>query len=160
MAPWLVLLGQTAMMLYFVHQMIELTLVNELLGIRMTSWPVYWISNAVFVVVLVSRETARTKLVLVAMGLILAAPLLWAPVLGVAAGAALAGSTIEYSSVYAGFRIAFGRLSYTVTETILGSPVVEAAWTFMQGLAAFVGFLAALGQVWRMLKSMAGPSEA
>src|SRR6185436_4722623 len=40
-APWLVLLGQTAMMLYFTHQLIELTLVNELLGIQMTSWPVY-----------------------------------------------------------------------------------------------------------------------
>jgi uncharacterized membrane protein len=52
-APRLVLLGQTALFLYFVHQIIELTLVNELLGIRMTSWPVYWIANAVFVVVLV-----------------------------------------------------------------------------------------------------------
>jgi len=52
-APWLVLLGQTAMMLYFVHQIIELTLVKELLGIRMTGWPVYWIANALFVALLV-----------------------------------------------------------------------------------------------------------
>jgi heparan-alpha-glucosaminide N-acetyltransferase-like protein len=52
-APWLVTLGQTALMLYFVHQLIELTLVNEILGIRFTHWSVYWITNAIFVVVLV-----------------------------------------------------------------------------------------------------------
>lgn len=52
-APWLVTLGQTALMLYFVHQMIELTLVNEILGIRFTSWALYWMANAAFVVLLV-----------------------------------------------------------------------------------------------------------
>ena len=50
---WLVVLGQTALMLYFVHQLIELTLINKLLGIRFNSWPVYWIANAIFVVLLV-----------------------------------------------------------------------------------------------------------
>ena len=51
--PWLVTLGQTALMLYFVHQLIELTLVNKLLGYRFTSWWLYWLANAVFVVFLV-----------------------------------------------------------------------------------------------------------
>jgi peptidoglycan/LPS O-acetylase OafA/YrhL len=51
--PWLVTLGQTALMLYFVHQFIELTLVNKVLGIRFTSWWLYWLANAVFVVLLV-----------------------------------------------------------------------------------------------------------
>jgi hypothetical protein len=51
--PWLVVLGQTALMLYFVHQLIELTLVNKLLGIRFNNWLVYWTANAVFVVLLV-----------------------------------------------------------------------------------------------------------
>lgn len=115
---------------------------------------------AFFVAILMSRETGRTKLVLGVMGLLLGGPLLWSPVLGVAGGAAIAGSAIEYSGVYAAFRIAFGRLSYALTETILGSPVVEAAWSFMQGLAAVIGFLAALGQLWRLLRSMAGQSQA
>jgi hypothetical protein len=51
--PWLVTLGQTALMLYFVHQLIELTLVNKLLGIRFTSWWLYWSATVAFVVGLV-----------------------------------------------------------------------------------------------------------
>lgn len=51
--PWLVVLGQTALMLYFVHQVIELTIVSRALGLRFTSWSLYWLANAVFVVVLV-----------------------------------------------------------------------------------------------------------
>lgn len=50
---WLVILGQTALMLYVVHQLIELSLVNKLLGIRFNNWPIYWIANAAFVVLLV-----------------------------------------------------------------------------------------------------------
>jgi uncharacterized membrane protein len=52
-ARWLVTLGQTALMLYFVHQMIELTLVKEWLGLRFNHWGVYWVANAVFLVLLV-----------------------------------------------------------------------------------------------------------
>ena len=51
--PWLVVLGQTALVLYFAHQLIELTLVNKLLGLRFNNWPIYWMANAVFVVLLV-----------------------------------------------------------------------------------------------------------
>jgi uncharacterized membrane protein len=51
--PWLVTLGQTALMLYFVHQIIELTVVNKLLGYRFTSWWLYWVANVVFVLVLI-----------------------------------------------------------------------------------------------------------
>jgi hypothetical protein len=51
--PWLVTLGQSALMLYFTHQLIELTLVNKLLGWRFNNWPLYWAANAIFVVGLV-----------------------------------------------------------------------------------------------------------
>lgn len=51
--PWLVTLGQSALMLYFTHQLIELTLVNKLLGWRFNNWPLYWAANALFVVGLV-----------------------------------------------------------------------------------------------------------
>jgi hypothetical protein len=51
--PWLVTLGQTALMLYFVHQLIELTLVNKLLGIRFTSWWLYWSATVAFLILLV-----------------------------------------------------------------------------------------------------------
>jgi uncharacterized membrane protein len=50
---WLVVLGQTALILYFVHQVIELTLVSRVLGWRFTHWWSYWAANVVFVALLV-----------------------------------------------------------------------------------------------------------
>ena len=58
-ARWLVVLGQTALFLYFVHQVIELTLVNKILGLRFNDWPVFWIANVVFVVLLVALGHLR-----------------------------------------------------------------------------------------------------
>jgi hypothetical protein len=50
---WLVILGQTALMLYFVHQIIVLTLVNQALGVRFNNWPRYVVANLVLIVVLI-----------------------------------------------------------------------------------------------------------
>jgi hypothetical protein len=50
---WLVILGQAALMLYFVQQFIELTLVNKALGWRFDNWPLYGAANAVLLVLLV-----------------------------------------------------------------------------------------------------------
>jgi uncharacterized membrane protein len=50
---WLVILGQTAMFLYFLHQIIASALVRDWLGWRFDTWPSFWLANAVFVVVLV-----------------------------------------------------------------------------------------------------------
>jgi uncharacterized membrane protein len=52
-ASWLIVLGQNALMIYFVHQVIELTLINKILGLRFNAWPVYWATNVVFLVLLV-----------------------------------------------------------------------------------------------------------
>jgi uncharacterized membrane protein len=49
-APWLVVLGQTALVLYFLHQLVEYTLMKEILGWRFTSWSVYWMANVAFLV--------------------------------------------------------------------------------------------------------------
>jgi hypothetical protein len=51
--PWLVVLGQTALMLYFVHQVIAYTLVSEWFGVRFTRWSGYWAANALLMVGLV-----------------------------------------------------------------------------------------------------------
>ena len=50
----LLVLGQTALILDVVHQAIELTLVKELLQIRVGSWWVYTLMNAAFLIVLVA----------------------------------------------------------------------------------------------------------
>jgi uncharacterized membrane protein len=48
----LVVLGQTALVLYFVHQIIAYTLVRGWLGWRFDDWPRFGVANAVFVVAL------------------------------------------------------------------------------------------------------------
>jgi uncharacterized membrane protein len=50
---WLVILGQTALPLYFLHQVIALRLVTQWLGWRFEAWPTFWLANGVFVVMLV-----------------------------------------------------------------------------------------------------------
>ena len=44
--------GQTAMMLYFVHQIIVFTIVKQWLGVAFHSWLGYWVANVVLMVVL------------------------------------------------------------------------------------------------------------
>ena len=49
---WLVTLGRTALPLYFIHQLIVLTLVNQRLGLRFNDWPQYLVANAGLMAVL------------------------------------------------------------------------------------------------------------
>jgi surface polysaccharide O-acyltransferase-like enzyme len=49
---WLVTLGRTALVLYFIHQLIVLTLVNQRLGLRMNDWPWYLGANLVLLIAL------------------------------------------------------------------------------------------------------------
>lgn len=56
--PWLVTLGQTALMLYFLHQVIALTLVNEALGWRFNHWGAFAAANLAFLVGLVGLARA------------------------------------------------------------------------------------------------------
>jgi hypothetical protein len=46
---WLVALGQTALFLYFVHQVIALSLVNQRLGWRFNRWDLFVLANAVLI---------------------------------------------------------------------------------------------------------------
>jgi uncharacterized membrane protein len=55
---WLVELGQTAMMLYFVHQIIVLTIVKRWFGVAFESWLAYWVTNLLLMVVLLCMGKA------------------------------------------------------------------------------------------------------
>lgn len=117
---------------------------------------------AAFVVVtLFSAETWATRAALILLGVVLLLPLLWAPVLALVSCAWIAHAPIEYSSVYAGFRIVVGRALYSLTELIFGNPLVELAWTFFQGAATVVGFFSGLFQIWSFLQKLsARPASA
>jgi fucose 4-O-acetylase-like acetyltransferase len=52
-APWLVTLGQTAFMLYFVHQVIEEIIVHRMLGVRFRSALAYGLATLALIVLCV-----------------------------------------------------------------------------------------------------------
>jgi hypothetical protein len=54
---WLVTLGRTALVLYFIHQLIVLTLVNQRLGLRTNDWPWYLGANLALLIVLLGIGT-------------------------------------------------------------------------------------------------------
>jgi hypothetical protein len=56
--PGLITLGQTALFLYFIHQILALTLVKEQLGWAFVTWPSFWAANAVFMVLLLGLGVA------------------------------------------------------------------------------------------------------
>ena len=49
---WLVVLGQSSLMLYFIHQIIALTLVRQRLGVLIPFWWLYVLANVALLVVL------------------------------------------------------------------------------------------------------------
>lgn len=50
---WLVVLGQNALILYFVHQIIALTLVRQRFGVLLSSWWLYVLANIALIALLV-----------------------------------------------------------------------------------------------------------
>jgi hypothetical protein len=105
----------------------------------------------VVVQALVLVRPGSAKAVLVALAVLLLLPLLWSPVLALQAYARFTGAALEYSSVYAGFRITVGRALWGLTRLLFGSPEVQAAMRFLQGVSTLVGFAAACVQIWRVL---------
>lgn len=99
---------------------------------------------------LVSREGVATKAVVVVLALLLALPLLWSPVLGVVTAAWLTGAVIEYSEVYAAFRIGVSQALYPVGQAL--GLAVEPVWAAFKVVASIVGFTASSLQVWNFLQ--------
>jgi len=110
------------------------------------------------VVTVFARETIATKIVLILLGLILALPLLWAPVLAVVVDAAMTKVSIEYSTAYAGFRIIVGRLLFPAGA--VGGELVSVGWGWFQAIATVIGFIAAISQLWPMIQRMTGARTA
>jgi hypothetical protein len=96
-----------------------------------------------------SGESGVTRTVLLALGFALLLPLLWAPVLGAVLSAYIGGVSIEYSSVYAGFRVIVGNVIFGVMSLFTHNPYVDAGIAWFQNIAILLGFFASLVQLWQ-----------
>ena len=105
---------------------------------------------------LLSKETLGTKLLIVLLAVVLAMPLLWAPVSAAVVAAFLADRSIEYSQVYAAFQIRISEILYPVTQAVFGT-TFQTVWTLFQGAATVVGFFSALATLWPRIRRLLGP---
>lgn len=111
-------------------------------------------------ITMVKDISLSTKSLITALGLLLVLPLLWAPVLAVVVTAAIAGASVEYSTVYAQFRIAVSNLIYPLVAMLGEDPLISFVWQAFQVVASVVGAIASTLQVWRFVKPLLyGPDE-
>lgn len=109
---------------------------------------------------LLSRETLGTKLAVLLLALLLALPLLWAPVSAAVAIAFFADRSIEYSQAYAAFQIGVARLLFPISEAVGDGDLFGWVWTAFQWISSIVGFFSALANIWPAIKRLLGPEPA
>jgi hypothetical protein len=109
---------------------------------------------------LLSRETLGTKLAVLVLAVLLALPLLWAPVSAAVAIAFFADRSIEYSHAYAAFQIGVGRILFPISEAFGDGDLFGWAWSAFQWVSTVVGFLSALAKIWPAIRRLLGPEPA
>jgi hypothetical protein len=105
------------------------------------------------------RETVATRLVVVVLALLLFLPLLWGPVLGAITAAWIGHVSIEYSEVYAQFRIQISQLLFKLAGMMFANPLIDTVWMAFQAVATVVGFLSSFFQVWPRVLRLLGARE-
>jgi len=105
------------------------------------------------------RETVATRLVVFVLALLLFLPLLWGPVLGAIAAAWIGHVSIEYSGVYAQFRIQISQILFKLAGMMFANPLIDTVWTAFQAVATVVGFLSSFFQVWPRVLRLLGARE-
>lgn len=148
-----------------------LTLIACLAGPVAVSWRVVEIADLVLpfallflaagtavalVQILLTAETLGTKLAVILLALLLALPLLWAPVFGAVAAAYLSGVAVEYSTVYAAFRIGVSRVVFPAYQAAFGGGVMQQAWELFQAASTVVGLLAGIVRLWPVIVALLG----
>lgn len=107
---------------------------------------------AALVGTVLARESLVTKVAGIALVLVLALPLLWSPVLAVVFAAQVAHVPIEYSTVYAGFRITVGKLLYPIVQSVVSGQAIDAVWSAFETVATIVGFIASSLEILRLFR--------
>ncbi len=106
-----------------------------------------------------SRASVGAKLLVLVLAVVLVLPLLWAPVLAVVLTAWFTGSVIEYSSVYAAFRITVSQLLYPLVSAIFSGAALRFVWEVFQVFGTIVGTIASAISVWRFFSKLLAPRE-
>lgn len=106
------------------------------------------------------RETVATRLVVLVLAVLLFLPLLWGPVLGAITAAWIGQASIEYSAVYAQFRIQISQALFRLAGLMFANPLMETVWAVFQAVATVIGFLSSFFQVWPRLMRLLGAREA
>lgn len=109
------------------------------------------------VMTLVSGETLGTKLAVLLLAVVLALPLLWAPVSAAVAIAFVADRSIEYSETYAAFQIGVSRVLFPIGEALGQGDLFGWVWTAFQWVSTVVGFFSAMARVWPAIRRLLGP---
>jgi hypothetical protein len=106
---------------------------------------------------LLSGETPGTKLAVLLLALLLALPLLWAPVSAAVAIAFFADRSIEYSETYAAFQIGISRVLFPLSQALGQADLFGWVWTAFQWVSTVVGFFSAVAKIWPAIRRMLGP---
>ena len=106
---------------------------------------------------LMSGETLGTKLAVLLLAVLLALPLLWAPVFAAVAIAFFADRSIEYSETYAAFQIGISRVLFPLSQALGQADLFGWVWTAFQWVSTVVGFFSAVAKIWPAIRRMLGP---
>ena len=106
---------------------------------------------------LVSSETLGTRLAVLLLAVLLALPLLWAPVSAAVAIAFFADRSIEYSTSYAAFQIGVSRVLFPIGQALGQADLFGWVWTAFQWVSTVVGFFSAVAKVWPAIRRLLGP---
>jgi hypothetical protein len=137
-----------ALTAHFLLHMDTIRAVDALLGLALVLLSLLTIGGVVATVL--GRQSLATKIAVCLLALLLLLPLLWSPVLAAVLTAKLAGVSIEYSGVYAGFRITVSRLLYSLLQGT--GAAIEAVWPVFEAIATIVGFAASVLELMRLFR--------
>ncbi len=102
-------------------------------------------------------EPIVTKMVLVALTALLFLPLLYAPVLALSGYAYFDRVDLAGSEILVGFRDVVNRTLSSVTSRLFSPAFAHSAVTLLQRFAAVVGAIAAVSEVWRLVRNRQAP---
>lgn len=113
---------------------------------------------AAVVMTFLARGPLGPKLLVLLLAIVLALPLLWAPVLAVVVSARLTETPIEYSQAYAWFRITVSNALYPLVSAIVSGAALRWIWDMFQIFATIIGAIASAIQVWNFAKKLFAPA--